>query len=179
MPYKLETYSGIMANISSLHLSEIGKYKVSNTPTEFRDYDEMESKTLNVRDLSKEERTDRVEKVLRSLEYMSIKGNQTNHLTDTKPKFIILGEYSWGNNVFQGLIKKDGVDIEMLKESLEQNEEYRLSPIYIGINKLFDDEYYNKLLELKEAFKDCDFVSIDNVHNTFDKYIEYMKETLE
>lgn len=173
--YNTEVYSSIMYNIANLHLDEIGKFNATNDNNEFRDY----FNNSDIHDLSKEDRVDRITKVLKAIETLSISGNQTNQLTDTKPKFVIMGEYSWGNNVFQGIIKKDGIDIDMLKESLEQNEEYRLSPIYIGINKFFDDEYYNNLLKLKDEFKNYDYVHIDNIHNTFNNYIEYMKETLE
>ena len=107
---------------------------------------------------------------------MSIQGNQTNHLTDTKPKFVIMGDYSWGNNVFQGLLTKDGVDIEALKEALEQNEEYRLGNIYIGVNHMFDKEYSENLKGMNEELQDYDYIKISNVHEAFKSYLDEIKK---
>lgn len=178
MPYKLETYSGIMAGIANFNIEAVGEYKVSNAETEFRDYNEIEAKVLDVRNLNREEKIERIEKTLRALEYLSIRGNQTNHLTDTKPKFIILAEYSWGNNVFQGVIKGNGLDIEMLKESLDQNEEYRLSNVYIGVNKFFNDDFKTTINSLKQDLGDLEYVIVNHVHNIFDEYIKHLKESL-
>ena len=48
--------------------------------------------------------------VLEAIEFLSIKSNQTNYLTDTKPKFVILADYSWGNNAFGNTIIKGEMD---------------------------------------------------------------------
>ena len=101
LPYKLETYSGVMSGIANLNISQIGKYHISNTATEYRDYSEEEAESLDVKDLDKEERVKRIEAVLRGIEYLSVKGNQTNHLTDTKPKFVIMADYSWEIMLFK------------------------------------------------------------------------------
>lgn len=188
MPYQVEVYSGVHANISNLNINKIGEFNISDIASEHRDYTIKEAENFGVTSLSKEEKFNRIEAVLRSLEYLSIEGNKTNHLTDTKPKLIILGEYSWGNNVFQGLIKENGIDVEMLKESIEQNEEFRISDIWIGINK-FHDENFNTVKNegneienikdyLSKALGEYDFIKVVNVHEAFNGYLEYLKETL-
>lgn len=176
--YKIESYSGIMSGIANLNITNVGKFNMSNIATEFRDYSVKEAELIGVKDLEKEEKLARVEKALKGLEYMSIGGNQTNYLTDTKPKFIIMADYGWGNNVFQGVINKDGLDIEMLKESIEQNEEYRLSNIYIGVNKFFDKNNNLNLEALKEELKEYEFIKLDNVHNTFKNYMEELRSNM-
>ena len=113
--------------------------------------------------------------VLNAIEHLAISSNQTNHLTDTKPKFVVLGDYSWGNNAFQGIMKEDGLDIDMLKECIDQNDEYRLSNIYIGINKFFDDKYNDTKDKLENELKDYDFVKISNVKDAFKNYKEELK----
>lgn len=178
MPYKIETYSGIMSGIANFNLSNVGVFNISNSASEFTDYFVKEAGELGVKNLEKDQKLERIEKTLNALEYLSIKGNQTNHLTDTKPKFIIMADYGWGNNVFQGVINKDGLDIEMLKESIEQNEEYRLSNIYIGVNKFFDKNNNLDLETLKNELSEYDFIKVDNVHNTFKNYIEELKENI-
>lgn len=175
MPYKIESYSGIMSGIANLNISKIGEYNISNIASEYRDYTVAEANALGVTNLSRDEKLDRVEKVLKGLEFMSIKGNQTNHLTDTKPKFIIMADYGWGNNVFQGVINKNGLDIDMLKEAIEQNEEYRLGNIYIGVNKFFDKNNNLDIETLRSELGEYEFVKIDNVHNTFDNYMNELK----
>ena len=178
MPYKIETYSGIMSGIANLNIGKIGEFTISDIASEYRDYTVKEAEVLGVENLSREDKLSRIEKTLNALEYMSIKGNQTNHLTDTKPKFIIMADYGWGNNVFQGVINKDGLDIEMLKESIDQNEEYRLSNIYIGVNKFFDKNNNLDLDTIREELREYDFIKVDNVHNTFKNYIKELRENI-
>lgn len=176
MPYQQEVYSGVHQSIFNLNIDEIGKFTVSNEPSEFRDYSCEEGK--NVRNLSNEEVYGRVENVLNAVEFLSISSNQTNHLTDTKPKFMILADYSWGNNAFQGVLKDGYLDIDMLKECLNQNEKHRVSDVYIGVNKFFDDRYNNIREELEKEFEDIDFIHISNVQNAFEGYKAELKEHL-
>lgn len=178
MPYQQEVYSGVHSSIFNLNIDEIGKYIVSDIPSEFRDYSKEEAEISNVRNLNDKERYERIEHVLSAIEYLSISSNQTNHLTDTKPKFVILADYSWGNNAFQGILKNDGLDLDMLKECINQNEKYRLSKIYIGINKFFDTKFNNlNDKDLKEELKrellteaKFDFIEISDVHTAFENY---------
>lgn len=170
MPYQQEVYSGVHSSIFNLDIDEIGKFIISNNPSEFRDYSEEEAAVSEVRDLTNEERKERVKNVLNAIEYLSISGNQTNHLTDTKPKFVILADYSWGNNAFQGVLKRDGLDIEMLKECIGQNEKFRLSKIYIGVNRFFNDEFNGIKQALEEEFASCDFIEISDVKTAFENY---------
>lgn len=178
MPYNVETYSGIFAGISNLNINEIGKYNVSSIESEFRDYSIDEKNTDDIQ-LSKEEKYNRIETTLRALQYLSIEGNQANYLTDTRPKFVIMGEYSWGNNEFQGLIKEKGLDIEALKETLDEDEQFITSDIWIGVSSKIHDENYQGLKDkLKEQLKDYDYVHVGTVKNAFDEYLNYLKETL-
>lgn len=178
MPYQQEVYSGVHSSIFNLNISDIGKFVVSDNPAEYRDYSVEEAKLAGVRDLNNDERFQRVSNVLEALEYLSISSGQTNYLTDTKPKFIVLADYSWGNNAFQGILKDQGIDIDMLKESIEQNELHRVSDIYIGVNRFFNDTFTNMKEELENEFKDYSFVHISNVHNAFENYKKELRENL-
>lgn len=179
LPLNIETYAGVSYGIANLNIHEVGKFVASDEDLEFRDYSKVSAETLKVKDLENDEKFKRINSTLRALEYLSIKGNQNNYLTDTKPKFVILGEYSWGNNVFQGLMKKDGIDIQMLRETLERNEEFRVSNVWIGVDR-FNAEAYNSIKEqLKEIIEDFEFVKVYNVHNAFKSYKEYLAATLE
>lgn len=178
LPYEQEVYSGVHTSIFNLNIDDIGKFYISNDAAEFRDYDEEEATLLGVRNLEKSNVYERIENVLNGIEHLAISSCQTNHLTDTKPKFVILADYSWGNNAFQGILKESGVDIEMLKECIEQNEEYRLSKIYIGVNKFFDDNYNNIKEELENEFSNDDFIVISNVKEAFSNYKEELKKNI-
>lgn len=170
VPYQQEVYSGVHASIFNLNIDEIGKFIISDNSSEYRDYSVEEAKLSNVRDLTSEERFERINNVLNAIEHLSISSNQANHLTDTKPKFVILADYSWGNNAFQGVLNKDGLDIDMFKECIDQNEKYRLSKIYIGVNKFFDDAFNKIKSQLEEEFEACDFIEISNVQTAFENY---------
>lgn len=177
LPITIETTSGVFVGIANINIKDIGTYKISDDG-QFRDYSEDEAELKKIRDLTKEEKFERIRSALRGLEYLSIQGNQNNYLTDTKPKFVILGEYKWGNNVFQGVFKENGIDIELLKETLEENEEFRISNIWIGVNK-FADEKYNDIKDIIiKEFEGCDFIKVSNVKNAFDSYLEYLEQTL-
>lgn len=176
MPYQQEVYSGVHTSIFNLNIEEIGRFIISNNPSEHRDYSVEEAEASGVRDLNSEERYNRASNVLDAIEHLSISSNQTNHLTDTKPKFIVLADYSWGNNAFQGVMKENGIDIDMLKECIEQNEKFRLSNIYIGINKFFDEKYNE--IDLVKELEEYDFVKVSNVKDAFTNYKKELKENL-
>lgn len=179
MPYCVETYSGIFAGISNVDINNISSFISSDSESEFRDYSNLENFTQEQLKLSKLEKYNRIKTALRGLQYLSIQGNQNNHLTDTTPKFIILAEYKWGNNVFQGIIKKEGVDMEALKETLEENEDFRISDIWVGASKRINNDTYKTLREdLDKEFEDVDYIHIGTVKNAFDRYLEYLEKSM-
>lgn len=176
----IETFAGVMYSIMNINIAKIGKYTISDEDIEFRDYSEAEAEASGVKNLDNNQKFVRINSLLRSIEYLAIEGNQTNYLTDTKPKFIILGEYSWGNNVFQGLINKDGLDVEMLEEAIEQNEEFRISPIWIGVNRFNEDGYNEKMKEKLDGLAaKYDFINISNVHAAFTDYKKFLANSLD
>ena len=183
MPYVLESYSDVMQGLFNFDVNSVGKFIISDNETQFRDYSNIEAEILGVKDLNLEERKHRVETTLRALQHLAIQSNQSNYLVDTTPKLVILGEYSWGNNVFQGVIKKTGIDIEALKETIEDNEQFRLSKIWIGISsKIMSEQFNINKEELQQQIDEAglsEIIEIGTVGQAFNKYIEYMKETLE
>lgn len=180
MLYNVETYSGLMAGIANIDIENIGKFKISDLTSEFRDYTPEEDYNENEIALTEEERKRRIIAAIESLQFLNISGNQNNYLTDTTPKVVIIGEYGWGNNVFYGIIKGNGIDIEALKESLDDNEKFRQSNVWIGISSKMYNENYNKeyVDKLKESMKEYGFVSVGTVGQAFKGYIDFLKETL-
>lgn len=178
MPYKTEIYSGLFAGISNLDINNISNFIIDDK-AEFKDYTSKDKVKEEDIQISKEEKFNRIKTVLEGLRYLSIQGNQSNYLTDTTPKIVILGEYTWGNNVFQGILNKDGINIEALIETLEENERFRKSDIYIGISsKVYNENLIGLKDRLKEELQDYDYVKIDTVGKSFDNYLKYLEETL-
>lgn len=177
MPYVLEVYSGIFSGIANVNIEDISNFTTAAIDSEFRDYDPSEPNAD--KEIDRNEKLRRIEGALRGLQYLSIEGNQNNHLTDTKPKFVILSEFSWGNNAFQGIINDSGLNTEAFFEALEENEAFRLSPVWIGVKSNFQDEKFKGLKEkLKEQFIDHEFIKIGTVKEAFDSYLHYLKETI-
>lgn len=180
MPYKLETYSDILVGLGNFNINETAKFNISDDTTEFRDYSIKEAKVLDVKEeLSKEEKFNRIKTALRGLQYLSLKSNQSNYLTDTMPKVVILGEYKWGNNVFQGLINKDGINIDGIKEVIEEYDDFRNSKIWIGVSSRILNENFQGLKgKLEEELKYYDDIEIGTIKNAFNGYLEYLKKTM-
>ncbi|CUQ30411.1 DevR family CRISPR-associated autoregulator [Clostridium baratii] len=177
MIYNVESYSGFMTGISNIDINGIGEFKISDKTSEFRDYTIEENINEDEITLNKDEKLKRIISAVKGLQFLSIEGNQNNYLTDTTPKVVILGEYSWGNNVFYGVIKDKGIDIEALKESIIDNEDFRISPIWIGISsKVYNENYKDQIEKLQERLKE-DFIKIGTVGEAFRNYIEFLKET--
>lgn len=184
MPYVTESYSDIMSGLFNFDINEVGKYIISDNESKFRDYSIIEAETLKINEsLSLEERQHRIETTLRALQYLQIQSNQSNYLVDTSLKFVILGEYSWGNNVFQGILNKNGLNIEALQETIEDNEQFRLSKIWIGVSsKILSEQFKINKEELKQQIVEAglgDIIEVSTVGQAFNNYINYMKETLE
>lgn len=184
MPYKLETYSDILVGLANFNIRDMCKFNISDNPDEFRDYSIKEAEVLGVKEeLSKEEKFNRIKCILKGLQYLSLKSNQSNYLTDTMPKIVILGEYSWGNNVFQGVINENGINVEGLKEIVEDFDDFRNSKIWIGIsNRILNDSFKGIKDKLKEELEDTNIdlscIEIGSIKNAFDGYLEYLRETL-
>ena len=179
MPYKLETYSDMMVGLANFDIENTSKFIISDSEKEYRDYNVEEAEVYGVKDLDREEKIKRIEATLRGIQYLSMKSNQSNYLVDTTPKIVIIGEYTWGNNVFQGIINKDGINIYGLKETLDENERFRNSNIYIGFSSRIQNENFKDLKDtLSEEMKDYDYVEIGTVGDAFDKYIKHIKETV-
>ena len=180
MPYRLETYSDIMVGLANFNINKTSSFTISDNETEFRDYSSEEASALHISEnLSKEEKFKRIAVTLRVLEYLSVQSNQSNYLVDTMPKIVILGEYKYGNNVFQGLINKNGINIEGLKEVISEFDNFRNSNIWIGVsNRILNESFQGLKEKLQRELQEYDFIKIGSVKNAFDGYIDYLKETL-
>lgn len=189
-----EVYSAIMSMGFNLDINNVGKFTVSEDESGFRDYspEELESLGLEVNEdgmiiLDQEERERRVVDTLRAMQFFNTDIAQSNNLEDLNAKFVIMAEYSIGNNIFNNIFRNSTLDIDYLHEAIEENEEFRNSKICIGIRSGFIEKMVEKdekggkevkdLKEiLKEKYKDNDNIFIGTVKEAFDEYIDYLKK---
>lgn len=183
MLYQTEAYNGVMTGICNLDIENASKFTVSSIASEFRDYSPEEISEDKI-ELSRDERLYRIQMCLEALEYLKIPGNQTNCLTDTSLKFVILGEFSWGNNVFQGVINKNGLNIEALAETIDDNKKFQISPIWIAVSDQLRTSKIKESFQITEnTIKEYNLgakhpiVICDSVGDAFNKYLEYLKKT--
>jgi len=177
--YSKEVYSNIMSMGFNLDIGRVGIFTVSEDSSGFRDYapEEVEALGLNVNnegiiELDKEDKFKRIEDTLRSIEYFNTKIAQNNNLEDLNTKFVIMAEYTIGNNIFNNIFRYGTLDIDYLIEAIEENEEFRKSKIYVGVRKGFMQKNGEDLRDYLEKILVGDKYFIGTVKDAFDKYLQ-------
>lgn len=103
----------------------------------------------------------------------------TNNLEDLSARFIIMAEYSIGSSVFSGIFSENRLNIEFLRQAIEENEKYRLSNIFIGVREEYMEKEGTTLAEtLRFNFGDDDRIIITGVSESMSRYMNYIRETL-
>jgi len=185
--YNKEVYAGYMSYSFNFDLTNVGKFKVSEDSSGFRDYDEKEAKSLglNIDEnnniiLDKKIRLKRISDTLRAMQFYNSNVRQTSNLEDLTPKFVILGEYSIGNNIFNNIFRNGELDIEYLKEAIFENEPFRTSSIFIGVRTGFMPGIKENLIDMGKQLEEKNInIKIGTIKEAFDKYIEHVEKTLE
>lgn len=196
VPYSKEEYSAVMKGMFSLDLFQVGTFANYNK-TGFKNLTDKltaeakESLTTEIDDpfvksksgepqkllrLAKEIRTKRVVDTLAALKTISGGAMQTNNLSDVTPKFIILATMTSGNHPFSHVVKSQGqrgetalLNIEGLKEVLNDYKEQFTGTIFIGKRNGFMDEYIEELKSLEEEFTN---VKVLSINRAIDEYCE-------
>lgn len=180
--YTKEVYSNIMSMGFNLDIENVGVFKASEDESGFRDYskEEVESLGLIANDdgtieLEKEVKTKRIVDTLKAIQHFNTGIGQSNNLEDLNSKFVILAEYSIGNNIFNNIFRDGILDREYLLEAIEENEDYRLSNIFIGVRSSFMAVIGEDLKEvLEKTFENNNNVIVGTVKEAFDGYIEHL-----
>lgn len=164
VPYEHEFYSTILKGIFSVDLDSLGVFYAAEK-TGYKNMHPKLEEIAEEKGLSHREdenkwtmpvniRAKRAQDVIQSLPYLQGGAKLTSHLTDVSPKFLILAAINGGNHIFMNIAKEeDGeaiIDIEALKEVLNEYENSLLTDIYIGLRKGFMDELKQPLAELSE-----------------------------
>jgi CRISPR-associated protein Cst2 len=199
VPYSKEEYSAVMKGMFSLDLFQVGTFSSYNK-TGFKNLTEKlkaEAKDKGGKEindpfvktksgepqklvqLAKDIRIQRVVDTVAALKTISGGAMQTNNMGDVTPTFIILSTMACGNHPFSHVAKSEGqrgeialLNIEGLKEILNDYKEQFKGNIFIGKRSGFLDEYNDELKALEAEFKN---VKVLSVNQAIDQYCEQVK----
>jgi len=199
VPYSKEEYSAIMKGMFSIDLFQVGTFSTYNK-TGFKNLTEklrQEAKSngsIEINDpfvkskngdaqkliqLSREIRVRRVIDTIAALKTISGGAMQTNNMGDVTPKFIVLTSMSSGNHPFSHIVKNESRDnsnvilnIDGLKEVLNDYKDQFKGTIFIGKRSGFMDEYDTELKALETEFSN---VKVASINQAIDQYCEQVK----
>ena len=199
VPYVKEEYSAIMKGMFSLDLFQAGTFASYNKTgfknlTEKLKVDALSQGGTEINDpyvktksgeaqklvqLPKATRVKRVVDTIAALKTISGGAMQTNNMADVTPKFIILATMSSGNHPFSHVATSEGqkgekplLNIEGLKEVLQDYKEQFKGTIFIGKRSGFWDEYNEELKALQNEF---DNIKVLSINQAIDGYCEQVK----
>ena len=181
--YTREVYSNIMSMGFNLDINNVGVFSVSEDESGFRDYSPVDADAFNldynddgIVELDKSDKISRITTTLRAIQYFNTEITQSNNLEDLNAKFVILADYSIGNNVFNNIFRYGQLDLDYLSEAINENEEFRLSNIYIGVRKGFMTVEGKDLRDIvEERFEGNNNVVVGTVGGAFDNYIKTLE----
>lgn len=180
VPYSKEEYSAIMKGMFSIDIDQAGTFATYNKTgyknlTDILKKNALENGAEEIKDkyvldskgvpqklirLSKEIRKKRVLDAIRALKSISGGAMQTSNMADVTPKFIILATTNSGNHPFSHIVSNTGVNndkallnIDGIKEVINDYKDQFKGKIFIGKRSGFWDEYNDKLSKLVEDFK--------------------------
>lgn len=193
VPYSKEEYSAVMKGMFSLDLFQVGTFSDYNK-TGFKNLtDILKNKALssgaseikdpkgtdNLVQLDKTVRTQRTIDAILALKTISGGAMQTNNMADVTPKFIVLATMKTGNHPFSHIVKNDGarneralLNVDGLKEVLNDYKDQFVGNIFIGKRSGFMDEYNEELNALTNGFTNVKLLS---VNQAIDQYCEQVK----
>lgn len=188
VPYEHEFYSTVLKGIFSIDLDSLGKFYKSEKTGYRNVYPKLEelAKDKNLVNnenyllMDKKTRIERTKDVINALPYLYGGAKNTSHLTDVTPKFIIFVAIDGGNHIFMNIIREENneliIDINALKEILNDYKDILKTDVYIGINKGFLKEIQEKL----EIFaNENDNVHIGSIKVMADEFSKKIPELIE
>lgn len=200
VPYSKEEYSAIMKGMFSIDLFQVGTFASYNKTgfknltekgvTEASNFQAVEINDPFVKDkngeakklvqLPQSVRIQRITDTLAALKTISGGAMQTNNMADVTPKFIVLTSMNSGNHPFSHIAKSEGMNnsdkvllnIEGIKEVLNDYKEQFQGTVFIGKRSGFMDEYNEELKALETEFPN---VKVLTVNQAIDQYCEQVK----
>ncbi|WP_455960949.1 type I-B CRISPR-associated protein Cas7/Cst2/DevR [Bacteroides bouchesdurhonensis] len=199
VPYVKQEYSAIMKGMFSLDISMVGTFSNYNK-TGFQNLSDklkkeaLEKGAVEIVDdyvpnhklvqLPIEIRRLRAVDTIKALKNISGGAMQTNNMGDVTPKFIILATTNTGNHPFSHIVKSRGereevavLNIEGLKEILEEYRKNYVGKIFIGKRSGFFDDDNEALKKLQEEYKDL--IEYGPINAMIDAYCEQLKQQIQ
>ncbi len=195
--YARQEYSAIMKGMFSIDLSMIGTFSDYNRSGYKNLSNELKDKAVelgaeSIHDpygtgalirMPYELRSKRAVDTISALKDIAGGAMQANNLGDVTPKFIILASTCTGNHPFSHIAKSEGeyderavLNVDGIKEILEDYKDTFRGKIFIGRRSGFFDEYDNDLKKIQEQYKDC--IVYTSINKAIDQYTEQVKEQM-
>lgn len=199
VPYGKEEYCAVMKGMFSLDLFQAGTFAnynktgFKNLPDNFKKTDDLiEIDDPFIKDKSgqphklirikREERLKRIKETIQALKIISGGAMQTSNMGDVTPKFIVLATTKSGNHPFSHIVKSTSIsigvekvelNIDGLKQVLEDYKDQLVGPVFIGKRSGFMDEYEKditeKLVNYFITAEDLKKITTENLENANDK----------
>ncbi len=199
VPYAKQEYSAIMKGMFSLDLNMVGTFSTYNKTgyqnlTELLKKDALEKGAKEIADdmmpgnkliqLSPELRRKRSIDTVLALKTISGGAMQTDNMGDITPKFIVLATTTTGNHPFSHVVKSSGsrdemavLNIDGLREVLEDYKDYFVGKVFIGRRSGFFDDDADDLAAVQSEY--ADFVELGPVNKMIDAYCEQLKSQID
>jgi CRISPR-associated regulatory protein, DevR family len=198
VPYTKQEYSAIMKGMFSLDLNMLGTFSNYNK-SGFQNISEklkneaLEKGAIEINDdyipnqrliqLPLAIRQQRAIDTIKALKNISGGAMQTSNMGDITPKFIVLATTNTGNHPFSHIVKSQGernnvavLNIDGLKEVIEEYKDNYRGKIFIGKRKGFFDDENEVLKKLQEEYKDL--IEYGPVNAIIDAYCEQLKQQM-
>lgn len=189
--YSKQFYSTVLRGIFSLDLTALGRFEQSNR-SGFQNISEeglLEAEIYGasvngtVATLPLDERRKRASDVVSVLPYLSGGANQTLHLTDVTPKFVILTVLRGGNHLFMNVVKDERgnarINTDALKEVLGAYGDRLMTDVFIGRRTGFLDEQAEELMHLSEGGAGLPSIHVGEVNATIEAFVQSMSGVIE
>lgn len=191
VPYERQFYSSVLKGIFSLDLTALGRFQKSNR-TGFQNISDegltlAEEAGASVNEghaeIPLDERKKRARDTISILPYLSGGANQTLHLTDVTPKFVILTVLRGGNHLFMNVAKEDRgnakINVDALKEILKAYKDRLQTDVFIGRRSGFLDEQGEEIESLSDVGGEYPTIHVGEVNAMISAFTEQMTASME
>ncbi len=128
-------------------------------------------------------RIQRATDTIKVLKNISGGAMQTDNMGDVTPKFIVLASTNTGNHPFSHIVSSYGerdemvrLNVEALKEVIEEYKDNFVGKLFIGKRKGFFDDYEKELVALQQSYPDL--VVFGPVNAMIDAYCEQVTQQM-
>ncbi|GAB4340625.1 MAG: type I-B CRISPR-associated protein Cas7/Cst2/DevR [Calditrichia bacterium] len=196
VPFEHQFYSTTFKGIFSLDLERLGKFD-EQAKTGFKNLDKAYVEKDDIQNaikesgativngkyqLPKETRISRAQDAIKALNYIYSTTKSASHLTDVTPKLVILAVIEGGNHIFMNITNSDYhkplINIEALKQVIQDYKNIIKSKVYIGRQDGFLDELKDRFQELKSEIGD-EMIELCSPKTAIDNFADELKNYIE